>query len=729
MLSVPPASPSLPLRTTYTLSSDAQVSNHEFTYEAASGMVLTASIARHLTEVEESLRIAKQLIRDRLPDVDLSLELRRARNGDLGGNFSSRATSSDDETTRVQRVKRPRSESCGSLSPQANVSYPLYSNNAEEDMFTFGLESLISPLEDSNGCPATDIPPTVSADNSNMHGLGYEWDEQHDGARSCIDGMAALSIQNEQPGYLGLESSAGLLHLIQTYSSDPFSATANSKGPQSAMLPETRESLSVNLHKEIPSQKIESYIADYFNTYHISYPLVHQGLFMAQYHEIVPRPRNGWMALMYVVAAIGAFMVATSPNDDDLILFHCARSHLSINMLEVGNLTLVQSLSLISNYLQKRDRPNSSYNYLGLAVRMAFGLGLHKDLPRWNSNLLHEEIRRRTWWCLYIFDAGSTITFGRPLTITTAGIDAKLPLNTFDSNLTASTLSSPGNVEAPTIYTNVRVQSQFHLLTTSLYNRIISKPFPSAKQVLLWDDLYIGRWLELVPEYYREDAMVPERHALSHAIMTWRYKHLRMVIYRPFLIQNALMSSWHGPSPGACSEDRTGNTNSKSDKGSCSSSSVYAEVICERCLKESHETIMHVNKFWQSHAHTRMACWYSLYFLFSATLVPVISLRNDPQSPMARKWGEDIEIATRIVKSMVELSTFAERCFQTLESLNIGYTMQNGGQDASETRQISDSTNESPITQMLSMHPMMWPEAPEFNMDEQLWHVLYRVGS
>jgi transcriptional regulatory protein GAL4 len=189
-------------------------------------------------------------------------------------------------------------------------------------------------------------------------------------------------------------------------------------------------------------------------------------------------------------------------------------------MLEVGNLTLMQSLTLISNYLQKRDRPNSSYNCLGLAVRMAFGLGLHKDFPQWKSNPLHEEIRRRTWWCLYIFDVGSTITFGRPLAIPSAGIDAKLPLNTFDSNLTASSVGIAENADTPTIYTNVRVQSQFHLLTTSLYNRIISKPFPSAQQVLLWDDLYIGKWLKLVPEYYREDAAVPERHILPHSIMT-----------------------------------------------------------------------------------------------------------------------------------------------------------------------------------------------------------------
>ncbi len=686
-------------------------------------------VGRHLTEVEESLRIATQIIHNRLPDVDLSLELRRARNGEPKDNFSAGQASFEDISTRPPRLKRPRSGSQAGDTParHPNASGARHANDAESDLLVSCLENLVSHTEDSDEFLSTEIPPTVSGDGSNVDGLGYEWDEQHHDARSCIDGMAALSIQNEQPGYLGLASSAALLHLIQSYSADPFSVTANTNKLPMALGHQSPESLAVNLQKEISSQKIEGYISDYFNTYHISYPLVHQGLFMAQYHEIVPRPKTGWMALMYVVAAIGAFMAATRPNDDDLVLFHCARSHLSMNMLEVGNLTLVQSLTLISNYLQKRDRPNSSYNYLGLAVRMAFGLGLHKEFPQWKSNLLHEEIRRRTWWCLYIFDAGSTITFGRPLAIPSAGIDAKLPCNTFDSNLTASTTIAPGDVEAPTIYTNVRVQSQFHLLTTSLYNRIISKPFPSAKQVLTWDDLSIGRWLKLVPEYYSEDAMVPERHALSHAVLTWRYKHLRMVIYRPFLIQKALLASRHGFSSGCTPQNSTGKPDTNGDLPS----SVFTETACESCLKESHETIRHVNKFWLANSHTRMACWYALYFLFSATLIPVISLRNEPHSSMEQEWREDIEIATQIIKSMVELSTFAERCLQTLEKLTIRYTSDNGGQSTAilDNERLPDSTNESPITQMLSMHSMMWPDAPVFNynMEEPLWYVLQDV--
>jgi hypothetical protein len=85
--------------------------------------------------VEESLRIAKQLIRDRLPDVDLSLELKRARNGEVRENFSDRLTIGDDETTRVQRMKRPRSKSSDALSPWPTVSYPHDSNDAKSDIF------------------------------------------------------------------------------------------------------------------------------------------------------------------------------------------------------------------------------------------------------------------------------------------------------------------------------------------------------------------------------------------------------------------------------------------------------------------------------------------------------------------------------------------------------------------------------------------------------------------
>ena len=481
---------------------------------------------RHLTEVEESLRIATQIIRDHGLDINLDTELSRARNGVTTIYRPYQADRSEDEISR-EGLKRQRADSSTSSSGRVHGMDP--------GTFEPCLEMLVSDVSDVSveESPSTDMIPSAMPDDLVASGADFDWDERNTEAQSCLDGMAALSIQEERPGYLGLASGASLLHLIHKCSAGPLSSVAMLQSPKA----QSQQPLSVNVQREIPSQKIEDYIANYFSGYHISYPLVHQGLFMAQYHDIVPRPKYGWTVLMYMVAALGAFMSATTPNDDDLVLYQCARSHISLEILEVGSLTLVQSLSLISNYLQKRDRPNSSHNYLGLAVRMAYGLGLHKDHPNTEGNLLYREIRRRTWWCLFIYDVGSTITFSRPLAIPSAGIDAKLPLNISESDLTISGRNAPEIIDAPTIYTNVRVQAQFHLLTNQIYNRVISKPAPSAKQVLEWDDIYITKWLNMVPWYYKESARVPARHALAHSIMTWRYKHFRMIIYRPFLIQ------------------------------------------------------------------------------------------------------------------------------------------------------------------------------------------------
>jgi transcriptional regulatory protein GAL4 len=136
----------------------------------------------------------------------------------------------------------------------------------------------------------------------------------------------------------------------------------------------------------------------YFRLYHLSYPIMREPTFRAQYSEVIPRPNgNCWLILAYDIAAIGIFTTATSFESSDLPLFAHAKSMLSTNLLEAGNLTLVRALTLISNYQQKWNKPNSGYNYLGLTVRMAMGFGLHKEFPRWNISLLKIEIRRRVW--------------------------------------------------------------------------------------------------------------------------------------------------------------------------------------------------------------------------------------------------------------------------------------------------------------------------------------------
>jgi transcriptional regulatory protein GAL4 len=317
----------------------------------------------------------------------------------------------------------------GETSTGLNV-HEYYQNGNDEN------QNPTNPLE----CPPTD---------------DFEWDEQHvsvmeqadqdlsswasrssdheDTEDNVIDGMASLTVNEKEGGYLGVASGAALLRIIDPL--PPTRRNATGSRPRVERLPSESAAMVQSLYEQPnPNRHIrDSMIDAYFRLYHLSYPIVHEPTFRAQYSEIIPRPNGDcWLILAYIIAAIGVFTTAKSLDGTDLPLFAQAKAMLSINFLEAGNLTLVQALTLISNYQQKRNKPNSGYNYLGLAQRMAMGLGLHKEFQGWNISPLKMEIRRRVWWSLCVFDVGATITFSRPMAWPGEGIEVAFPMNVND---------------------------------------------------------------------------------------------------------------------------------------------------------------------------------------------------------------------------------------------------------------------------------------------------------
>lgn len=98
----------------------------------------------------------------------------------------------------------------------------------------------------------------------------------------------------------------------------------------------------------------------------------------------------------------------------------------------------------------------------------------------------------------------------------------------------------PPETDGLTPYTAVRVQSRFHHATTHIYTRVISRPFPSADEMLKLDEELLQPWRRAIPPAFADDAVVPARYVLAHAIMRWRYRNLRIIMYRPFVIRKAL---------------------------------------------------------------------------------------------------------------------------------------------------------------------------------------------
>jgi hypothetical protein len=264
-----------------------------------------------------------------------------------------------------------------------------------------------------------------SARSPTVAPLGRLSSEQPDEAELIGDGMATLAVDESQGAYFGVASGAALLRAI-----DPVAAHHSPKPHRS--LRDTRSSSEIPVQLSSRRLVTNALVDAYFRHYHVSYPILHEPTFRAQYDEVVERPSGPcWNFLAHLVAAIGAFTTGSDKAADNA-LFSEVKSLMNATYLENGNLTLVQALVLMSNYLQKQNMPNSGYNYMGLATRMAMGIGLHKEFRKNNTPPFKMEIRRRVWWVMTVFDIGAEITFGRPVLMPAGGFEVALPMNIHD---------------------------------------------------------------------------------------------------------------------------------------------------------------------------------------------------------------------------------------------------------------------------------------------------------
>ncbi|KAK4892813.1 hypothetical protein LTR27_008727 [Elasticomyces elasticus] len=494
-------------------------------------------------------------------------------------------------------------------------------------------------------------PPHVSGD--------FEWDEsevrspvatsqlQQDVASSPSndseavgDGMATLAIDDSQSAYFGDASGAALLRVMDLGTSPQPSKRRTAPRTDRHV---ARELSDVYMQPSSKRLITDNLIDAYFRYYHVSYPIIHEPTFRAQYAEVVERPHGQcWTFLAHIVAAIGAF---TTSSDDtaDNSLFAEVKSLMHVSYLETGNLTLVRALVLMSNLVQKKDMPNSGYNYLGLATRVAIGIGLHKEFRKSSASLFKMETRRRVWWCMTVFDVGAELTFGRPVLWPAGGFDVALPLNVHDWQLTASSAKDPEESQEITLYSALRVYATLYLAIVPIYARMTSKPYPSAEELITLDDQVLHRWYSSLPAHFAEFAEIPWKHRLSHSVMLWKYWNFRILMYRPFVVRDMLHAS-------------QGN-------GVQSGHSTPSQ---DRCLQEAKSTITSIKDFWEQQERTRLGAWYALYFLFQAALIPCICLRSVPKSSRAAEWQEQVHITLAVMKLLGEWTQSSKKCCDVL---------------------------------------------------------------
>ncbi|KAJ7053870.1 fungal-specific transcription factor domain-containing protein [Mycena amicta] len=142
------------------------------------------------------------------------------------------------------------------------------------------------------------------------------------------------------------------------------------------------------------------------------------------------------LSLMFSVFAIAALLDPQKPaySVEAQEFFYLARASLALSSpVRETTLAAVQALLHMAQYVDLSDwegdtaSTNAAWLYLGTAVRLSFGLGLHLNSSRWKLSEEASQRRSRVFWQLFINDTWMSFSLGRPTTISPAHIDSPCP--------------------------------------------------------------------------------------------------------------------------------------------------------------------------------------------------------------------------------------------------------------------------------------------------------------
>ncbi|CAD0110193.1 unnamed protein product, partial [Aureobasidium uvarum] len=355
----------------------------------------------------------------------------------------------------------------------------------------------------------------------------------------------------------------------------------------------------------------------------------------------VPKPRDGsWDLLYNIVIAIGAFAGGLVDTNIDLTYYNIAKDSISLSLLEKGSICYVQGLALMANYLQKRNKPNAGFAMIGIAWSMALSIGLHREFDSPSASVYNMEIRRRTWWTLFVFVSGHQLTFGRP-PASLIGINLGPPTNLDDKDLAVDMFSLPAARDGPTTATALVAQIKLASIGNMVQSELLTHQVPALETAQHLDQ-QITTWLAELPAYYDLKITLSMRFELAKRILIWRSYHLRIVLFRPFLFRAVAKNARLSPD----------------DRG------VWT------CIETADTCVDSVHNFVTNNTDCRRGfAWYATYWLLTASVVHATCLAYAPNHVSRDGWRNKLELAVQALCQLSRAQSMADHAQKVLSRL------------------------------------------------------------
>lgn len=113
------------------------------------------------------------------------------------------------------------------------------------------------------------------------------------------------------------------------------------------------------------------------------------------------------------------------------------------DITDCRDLTSLQALLFIILFLQATSNLSGCYSFVGIALRSALRIGLHRHLQHEKLNVIEQEVRKRVFYVIRQMDIYVSTLLGFPLLLNIDDIDQPFPAEIDDEFITPTGILQP----------------------------------------------------------------------------------------------------------------------------------------------------------------------------------------------------------------------------------------------------------------------------------------------
>ncbi|KAH7380595.1 fungal-specific transcription factor domain-containing protein [Pyrenochaeta sp. MPI-SDFR-AT-0127] len=521
-------------------------------------------------------------------------------------------------------------------------------------------------------------------------------DEQVASAMGATEGTPP-SVKHVGSVFLGPSSAAAFMNLVRQNSqkrshSEVGGGTASTATSRvSRARSGTERELVRALMEDIvlpPRRIADEFLNYYWMTVHPLYPILHQPTFMKKYDRVWSdqgfdasnslesvHSLRAFFSIFNAVLALGCrhskrTNAKLSTTNSANTFFERSQQLITHESSDHGSLQLVQALVLAAQYLQGSDKINRCSCSIGLAIRVAQGIGIQLDDPC--ESQAEREERRRTWWCCVLMDRVLSMTFGRPpMVIWPSVVPFPAPVDDAYLAIEPSSAAQPYHNMVPS-----KIAFFIHALKLSdilidvlkyFYTPRVEHREPTADGFYLEDcdplldlDNRLERWSEGLPNYLQYDLeteIADDQGTFRTQAITLncRYLHLKILLFRPITVDLARSQYL--------------------DVTSASKRSVLKQAFATGCLEScvyAAQELIHVLSS-DCNAGQLPVWWYSVFYLYTAGTVIVAVLLTPALQQAQQSNFTSLEASfSRCINALAQFAAadggFAKNCLLILHT-------------------------------------------------------------